>query len=161
MTDQAQQVRHVEARTVTTPGVVTAAAVGMFAGAALSLVGLVGSVLSLAHVARHLGLDAAGMPGLVVGPVISIVAIGLWTWLALACLAGRPWVRSVATGLFAGNVALFVSSTAWTVATTSLTLPVLLATNPLGLALLALGLAVVVLLWLPATSAYVRARSPR
>jgi Ca2+/H+ antiporter len=83
----------------------------MYAGAALSLIGL---ILGLATVGSLKGdiekanrkltptqVHSAEVVSIVLVIVVGVIAIGLWLWMARASLKGRNWARITGTVLFA------------------------------------------------------------
>jgi hypothetical protein len=98
-------------------------------------------------------LDTAVHTTVGVSVVISLVAIGLWLWMAHANGAGRRWARPVATTL--GALGIFSSLTSLRAVGQS-GIGVLIDVVNLGLAVV-----IVVLLWRRESSDFYAARSPR
>ncbi|MBO0776600.1 MAG: hypothetical protein J2P34_09810 [Actinobacteria bacterium] len=138
------------------------AALLMYAGAAISLVNavVVATTIASYRAAIHRSfpryspaqVHAVASAGVVFTVVLAIVEIFFWLWLAWACRAGRNWGRITGTVLFGLNTLLLLvpllgRANAGVVprATvgTLLTVLVWLA-----------GLGAVIMLWLPASSAY-------
>ncbi len=99
---------------------------------------------------------------LVASCLFALVVVGIWTWMALANARGRAWARITATVLGAVNVTMCLINLAF--------LPLQevapevvgpnAGTSMLGVLLtvvyLIVSVVAVVLLWLPASTAYVR-----
>ncbi|WP_028047267.1 hypothetical protein [Cellulomonas sp. URHE0023] len=141
------------------PSSVTRAVQLMYAGAALSLIGIVVAWATKNQLRDTLAesspsltpadVDTAVTIALVSATVVGLIAVGLWLWMAAANGAGKSWARIVATVL--GG--LGVVSTLFSLRSATGT------SIALNLLSLVLAVAILVLLWLPASSAYFRARS--
>jgi hypothetical protein len=141
------------------PSSVTRAVQLMYVGAALSIVGIVIAWATKSQLRDKLAeaspslsaddIDAALTFSLVIATVIGLLAVGLWVWMAVANGAGKSWARIVSTVL--GG--LSVVSTLFTLSSATGT------SVALQLVSLLLAIAILVLLWLPASSAYFRAQS--
>lgn len=141
------------------PSSVTRAVQLMYVGAVLSAVGVVVTWTTRAQLRDQVAaasptltadqVESAATISLAVATVVGLVAVGLWLWMAAANAAGRSWARVVATVLGGLGVlsAVFslMTATGVTVATQLLSL--------------VLAVAILVLLWRPASSEYVQARS--
>ncbi|GIG19352.1 hypothetical protein Cch01nite_00760 [Cellulomonas chitinilytica] len=143
------------------PASVTRAVQLMYAGAALSLVGIVvawatksslrDTVATATPSLSASELDTAVTIALTVATVVGLVGVGLWLWMAAANNAGRSWARIVAT-VFGG---LNVVSTLYSLVSSAG--PAII----LNLLSVALAVVILVLLWRPASSEYYRSRSAR
>jgi hypothetical protein len=77
----------------------------MYAGATLTILGLIVSIISLADMGRRAGtLRVAGRSqplavAVVVGIVGALIVIALWLWMARANSQGRNWARIVSSAL--------------------------------------------------------------
>jgi hypothetical protein len=131
----------------------------MYAGAALSAVGLILS-FATAHSLRHAilvkyphytssQLHAAEVVT-VAGDVIGgLIAVGLWVWMARANGAGKSWARIVSSVLFGINTLEFLAAVARPHAIIALLFALLV-----WLA----GLGAIMLLWRRESSAYFQAQ---
>jgi hypothetical protein len=151
----------VAAPAVERPTTVARAVQLMYVGAALSLVGVVIAWATKSQLHDQLAeaspslsasdVDTAVTVALGFGTVVGLVAVGLWLWMADANGAGKSWARIVATVL--GGLSVIFTLLGLTNATGT--------TIALQLVSLVLAVTILVLLWLPASSAYFQARSAR
>jgi hypothetical protein len=141
------------------PSSLTRAVQLMYVGAALSLVGVVVAWATKSQLHDQLAtaspntpsadIDTAVNLGLAAVTVGGLIAVGLWLWMASANGAGKSWARIVATVL--GGLSVLLTAAGLSQATG--------LTIALQLLSLVLGIVILVLLWLPASSAFYRARS--
>jgi len=138
----------------------------MYAGAALSLIGLIVGLVSIGSlksaiqqaaknsnkVLTSTQLHAAEVTGLVFVILVGLVGIGLWVWMARANGAGKSWARVVASVLFGLNTISVLSSVAR---------PAAVGTKIFGLLVWVVGLGAIVLLWRRESTEYINAQSPR
>lgn len=134
----------------------------MWVGAAISLVGILVTVLGRDEIRDELRdrdssltadeLDTALNVAVGLAVVIGLVTVGLWLWMASANGQGKSWARTVATVLGGLNVALTVLGLATGQAT-----PVGVVLNVVSLGL---ALAIIVLLYREDSSRYYEAMSP-
>jgi hypothetical protein len=114
----------------------------MYAGAALSTVGLILNLLTIGSLKSAIvkadpnfttsqvhAAETVGIAGAVIG---GLIAIGLWLWMAAANGKGRSWARIVATVLFAVNTLDLVAQIARPHAVTALIFSVLVWLVGLG-----------------------------
>ncbi|MBO0809888.1 MAG: hypothetical protein J2P32_16455 [Actinobacteria bacterium] len=132
------------------PSSVRTAAMFMYAGAVLSAIGVVLTLLSLHSIETAIRntqtsnrltpseIHAAAVGTVVVSVVISLIAIGLWIWMAWANKAGKNWARITATVLFGLNTLSVVAGFVRAGATLS---------RIAGLLIWLAGLAAIFLLW--------------
>ncbi len=143
------------------PGSVLTAVKLMYAGAAVSLLGL---ILSLATVGSIKAAILKANPsytttklhaaeGVAIGIIVAeaIIGVALWIWMALANKRGRSWARIVASVLFGLNTLVLIANVSQPHASVALLYNVVLWL---------IGLAAIVLLWRRQSSAYFQARSP-
>ncbi len=100
------------------PGSVRIAALFMYAGAALSVVGAVLTVITIGasrDALRRLyprftdaQVHTAATAGLIASLVVAAIAVFLWLLVAWACRTGRNWGRMTGTVLFALNTVLLL-----------------------------------------------------
>jgi len=143
------------------PSSVTRAVQLMYVGAALSIIGIIVAWATKSQLHDQVAkaspsltpdeVDTAVTVSLGLATVVGLVAVGLWLWMASANGAGKSWARIVATVL--GGLGVVSTLFALTTATGT--------TVALQVISLLLAIAILVLLWLPASSAYFRARSAR
>jgi hypothetical protein len=138
----------------------------MYAGAGLSVIGLVLGLVSLGSLKTailqaaknaHKTLTAAQLHDAQLAGVAFIiftglVGVGLWLWMARMNGAGRSWARVVATVLFALNTISALESVAR---------PTASVTKILGLLIWIAGLGAIVLLWQRDSSDFFNAQSSR
>jgi len=119
----------------------------MYAGAAVTTIGLIIAILSVVFVGgragslRLLGHSQPLPVVIAVGIMVGLVLIGLWLWMARANSQGRNWARILSTVLF-GLATLHLSG--WTG----------VAQVVFAVVTWLLGLAVVWLLWRPTSTAF-------
>ena len=126
----------------------------MWAGAVLSLVGLIVSFLTLDEVKRNIGADLREQhkfsqhdvdsisQNLLASTVLgSLVATALWLWMARANGSGKKWARALATTLGALNITWFALS----FSTQGITVPQLALA---GISVV-LAVAILALIWHP------------
>lgn len=131
----------------------------MYAGAALSAVGLIISVVTISSLKSAIlkryphysatqihSVEVVGVAGAVIG---GLLAIGLWIWMARANGAGKNWARIVASVLFGISTVDVLASVARPNAVLTLLFAVLVWL---------VGLGAIVLLWRKESSAYFQAR---
>lgn len=148
------------------PSTIRYAVWGMFAGAALSAIGVVASLFTTDQIRAAAEESMAAQPDVTQGMIdtavtislvlaigVGLIGVALWVWMAFANRAGKSWARIVATVLGALNIL----STPFTLSQDSATT----LSTTMGLLQLVLGIAILVLLWLPASTAYYKARSNR
>lgn len=141
------------------PSIATAVKL-MYAGAALTLVSVVISLLTLGTLkdtieksvresdpnASQSTIDAAYTVGIVFAVAVGLIAVGLWLWMARKNGQGRSWARIVATVFGVLNVLFtLISFTQPSAMAVSLVLSVIVAI---------LGVVVLVLLWKKESSQY-------
>ncbi len=95
------------------PQAVRTAVMLMYAGAALSAIGIIAGFTTIGSFRNAIHrqypnysssqIHAAEVLGLAFAVVIGLVAVGLWLWMAWANGAGRGWARTVASVLFGLN----------------------------------------------------------
>lgn len=150
---------------VSKPATLVWAVRGMYAGAILSLIGAVSTLLFRGQIEEaveeaaadaraegvDLDVDMFVNFGLVVGIGVSLLAAALWVWMAVMNDRGRNWARI--TGTVFGAISL--CGTPMNLAQPTITGPALVQ----SLLTLALVVTILVLLWMPATSAYFKAQS--
>ncbi|MFC7405820.1 hypothetical protein [Georgenia alba] len=159
------------------PGTVRAAVALMYLGAAVTVAVAILVLTGGVRAGRDLTLQdeagTSGLPGsgLVVGMLATVVAIAIlgvasvWLVMAITNRRGRRWARVVATVLAAFNlgnmlaVSHAIADAYAGVMPPGFDDPQMLPGLLPWLAYVGVGLAAVVLLWLPASSAYVRARA--
>lgn len=134
----------------------------IYAGAALSLIGLIiglltaGSLRTAIHNASPnltpAQVHTAEVAGIAITVVLGLIGVALWLWMAWANRGGRSWARIVATVLFGLNTVDLLTQIARPHAMLTLVLSVLV-----WLA----GLGAIVFLWQGESSAYFRASSGR
>jgi hypothetical protein len=137
-----------ESRSTSPPSSILRAVKIMYAGAALSAIGViltlvtVGSIRAAIHKAHPLlsatRVHALGNFDVISAVVIGVIAMGLWLWMAFANKAGDRWARVTASVIFGLNTlaALIVVSRPEA------------ALNKLAAVIIWLaGLATIVLLW--------------
>jgi hypothetical protein len=139
----------------------------MWVGAAISLISLIVTLATLGSLksqirdsVRNNGqhvtqsqLDAAFAGAVAFSVVISLIAIGLWLWMAWKNGQGRQWARIVATVLGALNVIFTLLSFVGNRAVG--------LTRILSVIDLVIAVAILVLLWRKESSAFFQARSAR
>jgi hypothetical protein len=146
----------------TPPRPVRTAVMLMYAGAGLSAVSLIVSVLSL-HAIEKIIRDSSttltqtqvhrlAVATVTIAVVESVIAIGLWLLMAWANKAGQSWGRITATVLFTVNTGLLVLSLARGAVSLSWAFELLVWL---------IGLGAIVLLWRKEASEYFAAMSPR
>lgn len=144
------------------PQSIRLAVIGMYVGAALSALGILSTFFTMDQVRETaeetaadvgIGVDAMVAASVASATLFGLVAVGLWIWMAIMNGRGRSWARIVATVLGGVNILFTLLSfvggaaTAFAAAVNAVTL--------------LLAIAILVLLWLPTSSAYFRARSQR
>lgn len=142
------------------PSSVRTAAMFMYAGAVLSALGVILTVVSLhsietairntpsSHRLTASEVHAAAVGTVVVGVVISAIAIGLWIWMAWATKAGKNWARITSTVLFGLDTLSVVAGFVRAGAALS---------RIAGLLIWLAGLAAIILLWRRESSDYFEA----
>ena len=145
------------------PPVPVTRAVGlMYAGAGLTVVWFVFSLLSVSAVKKAIHqaspdltpsqISSLGTALVAISAVLAVAGVGLWIWMAWANKRGKSWARIVATVLFG----LF---------TVYLLLTLIQPHSGLGLLLIGItwlvGLGATVFLWQRESSAYFQAMSGR
>jgi len=138
----------------------------MYAGAALSLVGLIVGLASIGSLksailtaARNAHktltasqLHTAEIAGVAFIIVIGLIGVGLWLLMARMNGAGKSWARIVASVLFALNTISTLSSIAR---------PAAVGTRIFGLVGWLVGLGAIILLWRRESSEFFAAQSAR
>ncbi|GAB3673213.1 hypothetical protein GCM10028814_00700 [Angustibacter aerolatus] len=133
----------------------------MYAGAALSVLGIVAGVTGTGSVRDRLeeqgtltssAIDTAVSVTVVFAIVGGLIGVALWILMAVFNGRGAQWARIVATVLGGISVLSAVSLLVQTVPPFTLVV---------GLLQVVLAVVILVLLWRPASSAYYRARSNR
>lgn len=134
----------------------------MYVGAALSLLGIIVSLLEKGAIRDTVQnssagktmtpdeLDSAVTLAMVSGIVAGLVGVALWLWMASANGKGRKWARIVATVFFAFSVLNFLGS---------FLQPTPALSRILGIVMLALGAYILYLLYRPESSQYYEAQS--
>jgi hypothetical protein len=134
----------------------------MYVGAALSLLGIIVTLLekdAIRDSVRNSSagktmtpdqLDSAVTLGMVSGIVAGLIGVGLWLWMASANGKGRKWARIVATVFFAFSVLNFLGS---------FLQPTPALSRILGIVMLALGAYILYLLYRPESTQYYEAQS--
>jgi hypothetical protein len=127
----------------------------MYAGAAVSAISLIATLLTIASLKTTIHnrrpnltqtqLHAAEVAGVAFAVVLGLLGIGLWIWMASANKAGKNWARITATVFFGldtvGVLASFAQAETGIVRLISLVVWVI-------------GLVAVVMLWRKESSAY-------
>lgn len=144
------------------PGSVRTAVKLMYAGAAVTALGLIGALITVgaARTALHNArpsltpsqLHAAVVTYVVAGVVSDVVAVGLWIWMALANQAGKSWARITAS-VFLGIDTIFFAL--------GIGRSGLLLSTVTSVVIWLIGLAAVVFLWRRESSEYFAASSAK
>jgi hypothetical protein len=144
-------------RPVAPPSILTAVKL-MYAGAAMSTIGLIIAVVTSSSMKSAIStqypgysssqLNAAEAVGIAIAVVAGLLAIGLWIWMARANGAGRSWARILASVLFGFSTLDLLVLVARPHAIISLLFQILVWL---------IGLGVIVLLWRKESSAYFQA----
>ncbi len=155
-------VADVPAAPVPQPSSVRTAVMLMYVGAALSVIELVVALATLGSLKDNIRsrlqdngtftasqLDTVYHAAVVTTLVISLIAIGLWAWMAWKNGQGRSWARIVATVLGGLNILQFLINLSQNQSTSSFTV--------LSVISVLLAIAILVLLWRPESSAYFQA----
>ena len=127
----------------------------MYAGAAVSAISLIATLLTIGSLKTAIHnrspkltqtqLHTAEVALVVVSVIIGLVAVGLWIWMASANKAGKNWARITATVFFGIN----------TVSVLSLfSQPGTLLGRLISLVIWLIGLGAVLMLWRKESSAY-------
>jgi hypothetical protein len=150
-----------QAAAVPQPSSIATAVKLMWVGAALSIIGLVIGFLTTDTAREQIEednpnltadeIDTAVAFGLAIAVVISLVAVGLWIWMAWANGQGKSWARIVASvfgglGILFGLVGLLLN-------------PVTALSLVLTVVNLVLAIVILVLLYRPDSSRFYEARS--
>jgi hypothetical protein len=146
----------------TPPRPVRTAVILMYAGAALTVVSLIVTVVSFHAIETAIRnasttltasqVHSAAIATVAIGVVISAIGIGLWLLMAWANKAGRNWARIVATVLFGLNTFFLLLGFVRARASASIAF---------SLVVWLIGLGTIVLLWRKESSEYFTAMSPR
>jgi hypothetical protein len=132
----------------------------MYAGAALSFIELILDLVSIGSVKSAIHkrfpnytaaqLHTAEVSYVVFAVIASVIAIGLWLWMARANAAGRNWARITGTVFFALNTLFFLLSVARPHASIGLVLSLLVWL---------VGLGAVIMLWRKESAPYFTPRA--
>ncbi len=127
----------------------------MYAGAAVSLIGIIVDMTTLSstksEIAKHITdpttvrVNNAEHVAIGIFIVGGLIGAALWLWMAQTCKAGKGWARIVSTVLFA--IDTISAATGGGVSAAGVT-------RIYGLVVWLVGLAAIILLWQRASSAY-------
>ena len=127
----------------------------MYAGAAVSAISLIATLLTIGSLKTAIHnrspkltqtqLHTAEVALVVVSVIIGLVAVGLWIWMASANKAGKNWARITATVFFGINTVSVLSA---------FSLSGTLLGRLISLVIWLIGLGAVLMLWRKESSAY-------
>jgi hypothetical protein len=144
------------------PATVLNAAKLMYAGAGVSAISLIATVLTIGSLKTAIHnkspnltqaqLHTAQTAAVVLAVIFGLLGIGLWIWMARANSAGKNWARITATVFFGLDTLSVLASLAQAQP---------LLTRLIGIVIWLIGLGAVVMLWRKESSRYFAAPPPR
>lgn len=148
----------------TRPAPIALAVKLMYAGAALSAIGALLTLLQRSAIEDSIldadssltesELDSAVAVAMAFGVVIGLIGAGIWLWMASANGRGRRWARTVASVLGGLNVLFTLLGLAGMNSSTGLS-------NVMSMVSAVLAAVIIYLLWRPESTRFYDARSPR